>query len=178
MILSTGQKLLFYVLLIISALLLAGPAIMAIVMSFMTNQDILTGSLPTKFTIENYIAAFNGFPLTEYLFNSFTVSFVIMLGQLILSSLAAYAFVFIEFKGRDLLFYLFIATMMVPFEASIIPNFHLIRDLDWIDTYPGLTIPFLRQRSVPSCSGKILKEYQKNYVKPVRLLVWEISSSS
>ncbi|MDL0421263.1 carbohydrate ABC transporter permease [Caldifermentibacillus hisashii] len=142
MILSTGQKLLFYVLLIISALLLAGPAIMAIVMSFMTNQDILTGSLPTKFTIENYIAAFNGFPLTEYLFNSFIVSFVIMLGQLILSSLAAYAFVFIEFKGRDLLFYLFIATMMVPFEASIIPNFHLIRDLDWIDTYPGLTVPF------------------------------------
>lgn len=65
-----------------------------------------------------------------------------MLGQLILSSLAAYAFVFIEFKGRDLLFYLFIATMMVPFEASIIPNFHLIRDLDWIDTYSGLTIPF------------------------------------
>ena len=56
-----------------------------------------------------------------------------MLGQLILSSLAAYAFVFLEFKGRDVLFYLFIATMMVPFEASIIPNFHMIRDLGWID---------------------------------------------
>lgn len=142
MTLSTGKKILFYVLLIISALLLAGPALMAIVMSFMTNQDILTGSLPTTFTLDNYIAAFERFPLQHYLLNSFVVSIIIMLGQLILSSLAAYAFVFLEFKGRDFLFYLFIATMMVPFEASVIPNFHIIRDLGWIDTYPGLTVPF------------------------------------
>ena len=65
-----------------------------------------------------------------------------MIGQLILSSLAAYAFVFLEFKGRDVLFFLFIATMMVPFEASIIPNFHTIRGLNLIDSYPGLTVPF------------------------------------
>ena len=66
-----------------------------------------------------------------------------MIGQLILSSLAAYAFVFLEFKGRDLIFYLFIATMMIPFEASIIPNFQTIRGLNLIDTYPGLALPFL-----------------------------------
>ncbi|MCM3569923.1 carbohydrate ABC transporter permease [Neobacillus mesonae] len=142
MMLSMRKKIVFYVLLIISALLLAGPAIMAIVMSFMTNQDILTGRLPTAFTIDNYIAAFDRLPLLQFLFNSLIVSIVIMLGQLILSSLAAYAFVFLEFKGRDFLFYLFIATMMVPFEASVIPNFHIIRDLNWIDTYAGLTVPF------------------------------------
>jgi len=142
MMLSTGKKIIFYVLLILSALLLAGPAIMAILMSFMINQDILTGSLPSTFTVDNYIAAFDRFPLLQYLFNSLVVSLAIMLGQLILSSLAAYAFVFLEFKGRDFLFYLFIATMMVPFEASVIPNFHTIRDLGWIDTYPGLTVPF------------------------------------
>lgn len=78
----------------------------------------------------------------KFLLNSFIVSTVIMLGQLILASLAAYAFVFMEFKGRDLLFFIFIGTMMVPFEASVIPNFHIIRDLNWIDTYPGLTVPF------------------------------------
>src|SRR5690606_38370584 len=93
-------------------------------------------------TFDNYEKAFNQFPLLQYLFNSFLISIVIMLGQLILSSLAAYAFVFLEFKGRDMLFYLFIATMMVPFEASVIPNFHTIRDLGWIDTYPGLSVPF------------------------------------
>ena len=120
----------------------AGPIIMAIVMSFMTNQDILTGSLPTTFTFDNYVAAFERFPLLQYLFNSFVVSIVIMIGQLILSSLAAYAFVFWSLKGEISYSYLFIATMMVPFEASIIPNFQIIRDLGWIDTYSGLTVPF------------------------------------
>lgn len=58
MTLSLGKKITFYILLIISALLLAGPMLMAIVMSFMTNQDILSGSLPTALTFDNYIAAF------------------------------------------------------------------------------------------------------------------------
>ncbi|WP_164217457.1 carbohydrate ABC transporter permease [Virgibacillus sp. YIM 98842] len=136
------RKIIFYLLLIISSMLVFSPTLMAFVMSFMTNQDIMTGSLPSSLTLDNYVKAFNQFPLLKYLFNSLVVSIVIMLGQLILSSLAAYAFVFLEFKGRDLLFYVFIATMMVPFEASIIPNFHIIRDLGWIDTYPGLTVPF------------------------------------
>lgn len=142
MTLSLGKKIIFYTLLIISALILFAPTLMAIVMSFMTNQDILTGSLPTTFTLDNYVNAFERSPLFQYLLNSFIVSIVIMIGQLILCSLAAYSFVFLEFKGRDLLFYVFIATMMVPFEASVIPNFHIIRDLNWIDTYQGLTVPF------------------------------------
>jgi sn-glycerol 3-phosphate transport system permease protein len=136
------RKIILYLLLIISGMLVFSPTLMAFVMSFMTNQDIMTGGLPSSLTLDNYVKAFNQFPLLKYLFNSLVVSIVIMLGQLILSSLAAYAFVFLEFKGRDLLFYVFIATMMVPFEASIIPNFHIIRDLGWIDTYPGLTVPF------------------------------------
>lgn len=142
MTMSTSKKVIFYVILILSALLLAGPMILAFVMSLMTNQDILTGSIPTALTVDNYSRAFERTPLLSYLINSLLVSIVIMLGQLLLSSLAAYAFVFLEFKGRDLLFYIFIATLMVPFEVSVIPNFHLIRDLDWIDSYAGLTIPF------------------------------------
>lgn len=137
-----SKKILFYFLLSISALVLFAPALMAFVMSFMENKDILTGSLPHSLSFDNYVKAFEQFPLLKYLLNSLVVSVVITMGQLVLSSLAAYAFVFLEFKGRDLLFFLFIATMMVPFEASIIPNFHIIRDLDWIDKYPGLTVPF------------------------------------
>ncbi|WP_407656227.1 carbohydrate ABC transporter permease [Lysinibacillus mangiferihumi] len=139
---STSRKVIFYVILILSALLLAGPMILAFVLSLMTNQDILTGNIPTALTVDNYIRAFERSPLLSYLINSLLVSIVIMLGQLLLSSLAAYAFVFLEFKGRDILFYIFIATLMVPFEVSVIPNFHLIRDLGWIDSYAGLTIPF------------------------------------
>ncbi len=137
-----SRKILFYILLIISALVVFAPAMMAFVMSFTENKDIMTGSLPHALSFDNYVKAFEKFPLLKYLFNSLVVSIVITIGQLLLSSLAAYAFVFLEFKGRDFLFFLFIATMMVPFEASIIPNFHIIRDLNWIDKYPGLTVPF------------------------------------
>ena len=82
MTISKSRKVIFYVLLILSALILAGPMIMAIVMSFMTNQDILTGSLPSALTLDNYLHAFERFPLLKYLFNSLVVSIVIMIGQL------------------------------------------------------------------------------------------------
>lgn len=141
--LSIPKQLLFYFLLIIFAFLVFAPAIIAFLMSFMSSQEIMTGKIiPTEFTLENYTKVFERFPLFQYLINSFIVSIVIMLGQLILASLAAYAFVFLEFKGRDFIFFLFIATMMVPFEASIIPNFQTIRNLGWLDHYNGLTIPF------------------------------------
>lgn len=143
MTMSLRRKVILYCLLVVSALFLFAPTIIAFSMSFMTNQDIMTGKIiPTSISFENYFHVFQRFPLLKYLFNSFVVSIAIMLGQLALASLAAYAFVFIEFKGRDVLFFLFIATMMVPFEALIIPNFQTIRDLGWIDSYQGLSIPF------------------------------------
>ncbi len=143
MMMTWKRKLLFYLLLIVSAAVLFAPAILAFLMSFMTSQDTLTGQIiPSVWTFENYIQAFQRFPLMNYLLNSLIVSFVIMIGQLILCSLAAYAFVFLKFKGRDALFFVFIATMMIPFEASIIPNFQTIRELGLLNTYPGLTLPF------------------------------------
>ncbi|MGN8647344.1 carbohydrate ABC transporter permease [Gracilibacillus sp. HCP3S3_G5_1] len=139
----TYQKVIFYLLLVVSAFVIFAPALIAFSMSFMPGQDIMSGKIiPSTFTLDNYVQVFQRFPLFNFLLNSFIVSIVIMLGQLILSSLAAYAFVFLEFKGRDLLFFIFIATMMVPFEASIIPNFQTIRDMGWINSYIGLTLPF------------------------------------
>ena len=141
--LSISKKIIFYLLLIVSALLIFAPALTALLMSFMSDKDILTGKMfPTSFSLDNYVNAFHSFPLMKYLMNSLIVSVVIMLAHLILASLAAYAFTFLEFKGRDVIFFIFLATMMIPFEASIIPNFHTIRDWGMLDKYSGLTLPF------------------------------------
>ena len=78
----------------------------------------------------------------KYLINSFIVSSTVMIGQLIVCSMAAYAFVFIPFKGRNFFFFLFVSTMMIPWEATMIPNFLTIQNLGLINTYSGLTIPF------------------------------------
>lgn len=137
------QKIILYLLLIVSAVLLFAPIVIAFTMSFMTNQDILTGQIiPTTLTLDNYLRVFERFPLLHFMTNSFIVSITITLGQLILSSLAAYAFVFLKFKGRDVLFLIFVATMMIPSEATIIPNFQTIRNMGWLDSYFALTLPF------------------------------------
>ena len=81
--------------------------------------------------------------LSRYLINSVIVSVVITIGQLMTSALAAYAFAFLRFPGRNALFMLFLATMMVPLEVAIIPNFQTIQWLGWTDTYQGLVAPFL-----------------------------------
>jgi len=64
-----------------------------------------------------------------------------MAGQLLVASLSAYAFARLEFPGRDAVFFLFMATMMVPGQVIIIPQFILMRYLKWIDTYQALILP-------------------------------------
>ncbi len=140
---SKAKKMIFYVLLVISAILVFFPVMYAFAISFMTGGEVLQGKLlPETITFENYVKVFERFPLLQYLFNSMIVSLIVMLGQLLVCSLAAYAFVFIAFKGRDFIFFLFISTMMIPWEATMIPNFLTIQKLGWINTYQGLTIPF------------------------------------
>jgi sn-glycerol 3-phosphate transport system permease protein len=96
---------------------------------------------------DNYFSSESGAvgdtPLMRYLVNSFVMSTVITIGQLVTSALAAYAFAFLRFPGRNLLFAAFLATMMVPLEVAIIPNFQTIQWLGWTDTYQGLVAPFL-----------------------------------
>jgi ABC-type glycerol-3-phosphate transport system permease component len=91
----------------------------------------------------NYRSAMTDIPMPRYMLNSLIVAGVITLGQIVTSVLAAYAFSFMRFPGRTALFFIFLSTMMVPWEASIIPNDQIIQRLDWLDTYQGLTVPFL-----------------------------------
>ncbi|MEI7592289.1 MAG: carbohydrate ABC transporter permease [Actinomycetes bacterium] len=74
---------------------------------------------------------------------SVVMTVVIVLAQLLTALLAAYAFTFLRFPFRRLLFALFIATLMLPIEVTLIPNVQTIRDLHWLNSYPGLVGPFL-----------------------------------
>ena len=65
-----------------------------------------------------------------------------MLGQILVCAMAAYVFVFLPFKGSNLIFFFFISTMMIPWEATMIPNFLMIQSFGWTNTFMGLTFPF------------------------------------
>ncbi len=74
---------------------------------------------------------------------SAVVTILIVVGQLVTSVLAAYAFAFLRFPLKKLLFVLFMATLMLPIEVTLIPNVQTIRDLGWLNSYPALAVPFL-----------------------------------
>ena len=118
------KKTITYILLILSALLIFFPILYAISASFMDPKEIYAGKLfPSSVSFDSYGEVFDRIPLMHYLIVSFIMSFTVMMGQLVICSLSAYAFVFIKFKGRDLIFFVFLATMLIPWEATIIPNF-------------------------------------------------------
>jgi ABC-type glycerol-3-phosphate transport system permease component len=91
----------------------------------------------------NFRRALDEVPLARYMLNSTIMTGIIVIGQLATSALAAYAFAFLRFPGRNLLFLLFLSTLMVPVEVAIIPNYQTITRLGWLDTYQALTVPFL-----------------------------------
>src|SRR5690625_4320615 len=137
------RKFITYTLLILAALVLFFPILYAISASFMEPKEIYAGKLlPSSISFDAYKEVFDSIPLLHYLMVSFIMSFMVMVGQLIISSLSAFAFAFIKFKGRDLIFFIFLSTMLIPWEATIIPNFMTMLNLNWINTYQGLTFPF------------------------------------
>jgi len=81
--------------------------------------------------------------LTRWIVNSFVVSLAVTLGQLITSALAAYALANIDFPGKPLFFFLFLGSLMIPWESTIIPNYLTITRLGWKDSYQGLIAPFI-----------------------------------
>ena len=92
---------------------------------------------------DNYVKAFTAAPFGRYYFNSLVVAFAVTLGQLITCSMAAFAFARLRFKGRDILFYIFLGTMMIPYNVTMIPSFMVLYWLGWIDSYYALIVPGL-----------------------------------
>lgn len=89
-------------------------------------------------------AAFNQEPLLgRWVLNSFVVSAVVTVGQVLTSSLAAYALATLSFPGKTLFFFVFLATLLIPWEATIVPNYLTVVNLGWKDSYQGLIAPFL-----------------------------------
>lgn len=91
---------------------------------------------------DNFTRAFKKVPFATYFANTLFVSFVSLIGVLITSMLAAFAFGRMEFKGKDALFYLFLSMMMVPEPIYLISSYILLDKISWLDTYQALIIPW------------------------------------
>lgn len=141
-----GSYALRYLALILAATIVLLPIYMTAVNALLPKQAIVAYPpelFPSDPQWGNFTRALDEVPLARYMLNSTVQTGIIVVGQLVTSSLAAYAFAFLRFPGRGLLFLIFLSTLMVPLEVSIIPNFQTIQRLGWLDTYQALTVPFL-----------------------------------
>ena len=130
--------------LILLALLWLAPIIWTVSTSLRTPAQSFSLPpqwLPTDMAWRNYAQVFESVPFAEILANSIKVSVAIVLGQLVTASLAGYAFARISFPGKNLLFFLLMASLMVPGQATIIPVFLLIKWFGLADTLWSLVLP-------------------------------------
>ena len=135
-----------YALLTVLGIIVIFPIYITVVSSLLTPAQIT--SQPPKFFPTNpqwssYSDAWNAGHMGTYLTNSFIVTIIITVGQLATAILAGYAFAFLEFPFKRTLFVVFLATLMVPFEVTIVTNVDTISHLGLYNSYAGLAVPFL-----------------------------------
>ncbi len=121
------------------------PIFYLVCLSFKLGGEVIQyppNILPKQIDFENYRAALAAAPLFRFLLNSLIVSLGITALQVFTSILAAYALARLEFRGKRVALVLILATMMVPGEVTIIPNYFTLASLDWLNTYSGLIFPF------------------------------------
>ncbi|PKR77825.1 sugar ABC transporter permease [Halalkalibacillus sediminis] len=138
------KKILFYLVLIGGAFIMLVPFLWMLSTSFKPSGATMVFPpefIPENPTTENYKEVTEVFPMMRFLWNSIFVAVLTTIGQIILSAMAAYAFARMHFKGRDKLFLLYLATMMVPTQVTMIPQFILIKEFGWLDSYQALIIP-------------------------------------
>lgn len=142
-----GTNLLTYAFLLAGALLMLGPFVFSVMTSLKTPKQFNTSlplTLPDPVTTENYVSLFGErYNFIVPIAVTVQVVLVLVIGQMVSSILAAYAFARLEFRGRDTIFWLYIATLMIPAVVTIIPLFSMMTAWDLKNTFWGLVLPFM-----------------------------------
>ena len=139
------QKAITYFILICGAIFILLPFVWMIITSVKPSNEVLRMPptwIPSRIEWKNYVNAFHAVPFFRYFLNSVIVTVCITASELFTTILAAFAFAQLKFKGKNVLFMLLIATMMVPGEILVIPNFVTLANLGWIDTFKALVAPW------------------------------------
>ena len=139
------QKIVVYLFLSVWALIVLFPFYWMILTSVKSYGSYNAEHVPSFFTLsptlQNYVDAFTTVPLLGYLLNTLIFTIGTTAIMIVVSTLAAYAFARLEFRGKNLLFTLFLSLMMIPSELVVITNFVTVTNLDMRNTFAGLILP-------------------------------------
>lgn len=138
------KKNILYGLLIIGAVSFLYPFVWMLFASLAPENEISNLIfLPSSISFGSYLQMFDKIPIGKAFINSMIVASTITFGVLIFGSMVGYALSRLEFAGRNLIFYIIIFTMTLPFQITLIPQYILIVKFGWVDSYAGLIVPYL-----------------------------------
>lgn len=136
---------LLMLLLVLVALL---PVLFAFVSSFKSMQELYNGSLlPSQITFGNYREILSSLPIFKITLNTLIIAVTVTVFKVITSTLAAYAFVFFDFKGKNVIYFFLICTIFIPFTVTMIPNYLTVSNLNLVDKIWGVVLPQLADAS-------------------------------
>lgn len=143
---SACKRLPVHLMLILASVIMLLPFFWMVTTSFKDEVDIFV--MPPKFvgirySFDNYKWLFDRMPFFSYMLNTAKVTVLVVAGQLFTSALGGYAFARLKFKGREQLFLLYLATMMVPSFVTLVPSFIMFRMMGLYDTHWALILPGL-----------------------------------
>jgi multiple sugar transport system permease protein len=141
----SGARIIAYFFLTFLVLIINYPFLWMFFTSLKARQEVFlipSHLVPKKLMWGNYAEAWSMAPWAAYIKNSFVVAVIPIFGQIFFGSLAAYAFTR-PFKGSKIIFTLFLGTMMIPGQATLIPNYVIFKTLRWLNSYYALVVPFL-----------------------------------
>lgn len=143
---AAACRLLWHLLLLAGAWLALFPLLWTLSSALKTEAQVFAYPprwLPSPLAWRNLLVAWRAVPMGRYCLNSALVAGAVVAGQLLTSALAAYVLARLHFPGQDLILLGFLATMMIPPEATMVPCFLILRRLGWIDEFQGLIVPAL-----------------------------------
>ena len=138
------RKVLLYVLLIIIGIIMVVPFLWMISTSLKEQYDTVKIPpvwIPNPPRWQNYVDLFTQQPMLQFMLNTIKIVFFVVLGQLFFSSLAAYSFARIKFKGRTVMFFFYIATLMGPGQVTMIPTYLMFAKVGLVDNHIVLILP-------------------------------------
>ncbi len=141
---SPANRVLLHLALLAGSVLMLAPFVVMLVVSLIPNEAFLSRDFSLgNFTLDNYSEVVQQVPFGTYYLNSIIVAVSVTTLQILVSSLAAFAFARLRFRGRETIFILYLATLMIPFPVTLIPNFLIVKSLGWYDSYLALIVPGL-----------------------------------
>ena len=124
-------------------LVISFPILYAFFISFMEPSQVLSGGvnlIPKRWTLENYKIALSSAPLLRFMWNSLVIALGSSIVRIIMCSMAAFAFAFLDFPCKKFVFMAVLATMMIPGDVVLVANYKTVATLGWINSYMGMMV--------------------------------------